>query len=238
MKKYAHSERFLVAIMAATLVAAPLLPTTGNARTEGFKHYITDELTVPVRRGPGYNYKIRKLLKAGTPVTVVEINEKGWAHIQYPHKGKMRDGWVPSSLLSTQPAAREQLAEAEKTIKALNAKVQQQKTQLATLRAENDDLKKRLTQAQKQLFTLKKDYDHLVKTAGNALELDQENQQLKKEVVRLEQENALLKDQIAHSEDAVRRQWFLTGAGVLLLGLLLGRFFRLPQRRRSSWDEL
>jgi SH3 domain protein len=238
MKKSARSSRLLVAALTSTLLAAPLLPEMSHARTDGFKHYISDELTVPVRRGPGYSYKIRKLLKAGTPVTVLEINEKGWAHIQYPHKGKILDGWVPSSLLSTQPAARQQLEEAQKTIKTLNEKLQQQNSQLTTLRAENEDLKKRLSEAQKQLFTLKKDYDHLVKTAGNAVRLDEENQQLKKDVARLEQENAMLKDQIAHSEDAVKRQWFLTGGGVLLLGLLLGRFFRLPQRRRSSWDEL
>ena len=238
MKKSARSNRLLTLFLAATCAAAPVMPGSAQAGNDGFKHYITDELTVPVRRGPGYNYKIRKLLKAGTPVTVLEINEKGWAHIQYPHKGKMLDGWIPSSLLSTQPAARAQLAEAQKTIKSLNEKLQQQNTQLTSLRAENDDLKKRLAQAQKQLFTLKKDYDHLVKTSGHALELDQENQKLKKEAASLEQENSLLKDQIAHSEDAVKRQWFLTGAGVLLLGLLLGRFFRMPKRRGSSWDEL
>ncbi len=235
MKRSAPCKLATALLINAALIGSPLVYA---APTDGFKHYITDQLTVPARSGPGYNYKIRKLLKSGTPVTVLEINEKGWAHIQYPHKGKTLEGWVPSSLLSTQPAARAQLAEAQKTIKALNEKGQQQNTQLTTLRAENDDLKKRLAQAQKQLFTLKKDYDHLVKTAGNAVQLDKENQKLKKDVARLEQENALLNDQIAHSEDAVKRQWFLTGGGVLLLGLLLGRFFRLPQRRRSSWDEL
>jgi len=237
MKRSAlFNASLLLAVCLAVGCDAGALAAQADA-SDGFKHYITDALTVPVRRGPGYNYKIRKLLKAGTPVTVLEINEQGWAHIQYPHKGKQLDGWVPASLLSTQPAARVQLKAARATIKTLNARLQQQNQQLVALRAENEDFKKRLAQTQKQLFTLRKRYDHLVSTAGHAVQLDEENQKLKRRAARLEQENALLQDQIAHSDETVKRQWFLTGAGVLLLGLLLGRFFRLP-RRRSGWDTL
>jgi SH3 domain protein len=46
----------------------------------------------------------------------------------------------------------------------------------------------------------------------------------------LQQENAGLKDRTA-------RDWFMVGAGVVLLGILAGLFIpRIRWRRKSSWD--
>lgn len=233
MKRSAPSELLALAL---TLLLA-WLPVQAQAAPvqSGFKHYITDQLEVPVRRGPGFNYKIINLLKSGTPVTVLEVNDKGWARIQFTYKGRTREGWMPARLLSNQPVARMQLKALQQKNAELNARLQQLQQQQQQLHAELDDTRKQLGEAQKKLFTLRKEYTHLRQVAGNAVALDEENQKLKTHLRDLEQENAMLKEQIAHSEDAVKRQWFLTGAGVLLLGLLLGRFMRAP-RRRSSWS--
>lgn len=225
-------------LLISTLAVMPFAAHTAQAADKsGFMHYVTDNLQLPVRRGPDYTYKIINLLISGTPVTILETNEKGWAHIQYTYKDQTRDGWVPARLLTNQLVARMQLKEVQAENARLKTQIQQLDTQLSNLQAEQVQTKKLLSQTQKKLFILQKDYDHMKQTAGNALELNQENQKLKQQLAQLEEENVNLKDQIAHSEDAIKRQWFLTGAGVLLLGLILGRFARMP-RRRDSWNEL
>jgi len=234
MPKFKLFKTFMVA--AALACTAPTSMAAPKVQP-GFKHYITDQLQVPIRRGPGFNYKIKNLLKSGTPVVVLEVNKEGWARVEYTWKGQKRDGWMPARLLSPEPVAREKLKQLTAKNAELNTRLQQLEQQLTNVRQSYEDTKKLLSETQKKLFTLKKDYDHLRQTAGNAIALDEENQQLKRQVAELEERNAMLNEQITHSEDAIKRQWFLTGAGVLLLGLLLGRFFRLP-RRRSSWDEI
>ncbi len=236
MKKSKPSN-WLAAALISGMLLSPQVITAAPKQEDGFKHYVTDRLQLPVRRGPGFNYKIINLLRSGTPVTILETNKENWARIQYTYKGQTREGWVPARLLTNQPIARMQLKEVEAENARLKTRIQQLETQLSNLQTEQAETKKLLSEAQKKLFILRKDYDHLKQTAGNALELDKENQQLKQQLAQLEEENADLKDQIAHSEDAIKRQWFLTGAGVLLLGLILGRFARLP-RRRSSWNDL
>jgi len=53
----------------------------------------------------------------------------------------------------------------------------------------------------------------------------------------LEAKNNLLQEQLNQAADVVQRQWFLTGGGVLLLGILLGIFLRVP-RKKKGWDSL
>ena len=231
------SKPFKVLLLAAALTCAAPVTLAAPKVQPGFKHYITDRLQVPIRKGPGFNYKIKNLLTSGTPVVVLEVNKEGWARVEYTWKGQKRDGWMPARLLSPEPVAREQLKQLAAKNAELNTRLQQLEQQLTNVRQSYEETKKLLSDAQKKLFTLKKEYEHLRRTAGNAVALDEENQKLKQQVAELEERNAMLNEQITHSEDAIKRQWFLTGAGVLLLGLLLGRFFRMP-RRRSSWDEL
>ena len=234
MPKFKRFNALLIAL--ALMSIAPISQAAPQVQA-GFKHYITDQLEVPIRRGPGFNYKIINLLKSGTPVVVLEVNKEGWAHVEYTWKGQKRDGWMPARLLSPELVAREKLKQQAAKNAELNTRLQQLEQQLNNIRQSYEETKNLLSETQKKLFTLKKEYEHLRQVAGNAVALDEENQQLKRQLAELEERNAILNEQITHSEDAIKRQWFLTGAGVLLLGLLLGRFFRLP-RRRSRWNEI
>ncbi len=227
---------FKACLLASALICAAPAGLAAPKVQPGFKHYITDNLQVPIRRGPGFNYKIKNLLKSGTAVTVLEVNKEGWARVEYTWKGQKRDGWMPARLLSSEPVARDRLKQMQAQNAQLNTRLQQLEQQLNNARQQYEETKKLLTDTQKKLFTLKKEHNHLRQVSGNAMALDEANRQLKRRVAELEEQNAMLNEQINHSEDAIKRQWFLTGAGVLLLGLLLGRFFRMP-RRRSSWGD-
>jgi hypothetical protein len=49
----------LVLLLATILIGTASLAQATPKVQPGFKHYITDQLQVPIRRGPGFNYKIK-----------------------------------------------------------------------------------------------------------------------------------------------------------------------------------
>src|SRR5699024_4879811 len=119
--------------------------------------YISDELSINMRRGPGTGYGITELLRAGTQVqTLDEAN--GWTKIRTPEG---EEGYVLTRFLSNQPAARDRIQTIE--------------SQLAKLKKENEDLHAELSQAMdgsKQLGNLKR-------------ELVAENEDLKAQLERI-----------------------------------------------------
>lgn len=236
MKKLANSNALLCMALSATLVGF-----SGNVSAEdvsGVKHYVTDSIQIPFRSGPSYKHKIDRMIRSGTPVTILEVNDEQWARVEYTDgRGRTYEGWMPSSLLQNQPVAKVQLQQEMEKSAAL------EKTKIR-LTEEIDTLKNRLETTQtslnavnKETFELKQDYKRLKETSGNAVSIGEENESLKQQVLELSNQNALYKEQIQQAEDVVERQWFLTGGGVLLVGILLGLFFRAPKRKKS-WDTL
>ena len=202
-------------------------------------HYVTDTLEVPVRSGAGRDYRIINLLRSGTPVEVLDINEKGWAHIRYEWKGKLRTAWIPSSLLANEPPAAVKLEAAQKRLEAQTVRIQRMEEELNNVRREYDRLKSQLAEGQKRLLTLTRENEHLRQLAGKDLDLDRENQKLRQQIKKLEEENRILNDQVNNSDDVVKRRWFLTGAAVLAAGFLLGFLLRVSTGgRRRSWGSL
>lgn len=233
MKKSVNFKPIGWALLASSLlISAP----SQAAEPSGFKNYVTDSIEMPFRSGPSYKHKISRMIRSGTPVTILEVNDEQWARLEYSdNRGRKYEGWMPSSLLQNQPIAKVQLdLEIQKSAKLEQAKIQ--------LTEEIDTLKSRLEVSQtslntinKETFELKQDYKRLKEVSGDSVSIGEENITLKQQVLDLSSQNTLYKKQIQQAEDVVERQWFLTGGGVLLLGIILGLFFRAP-RRKKNWS--
>lgn len=239
MKKltnFKNSALLVASLSAVNLVA--FSPSSFAKEEEGFKHYVTDVIQIPFRSGPSYKYKISRMIKSGSAVTVLEVNKDKWARVEYINgKGRKYTGWMPSSLLQNQPVARVQLKEEV----AKTAQLEQEKIQLSE---EIDTLKQRLQSTQedldsinKETFELKQEHKRLKEVSGNAVTIGEQNDALNQQVTELQIQSNLYKEQLDQAEDVVERQWFLTGGGVLLLGIILGLFFRTPKRKKR-WDSL
>lgn len=205
-------------------------------QTSGSTRYVTDTTQVALRKGPGYEYKIIRMLRSGTAVQVLEVDPSGWMRVQYKTKNKTYEGWMPGSLLQNQPIAKVRLAQQVAKNNRLEAENNQLKQELAALNKRHDKTSKALKTVQQEKFKLDKAYQELKQKSAHAIELDSENKQLKQHLKEAETQLVLYKEQLSEAEDTVQRQWFLTGAGVLLLGIILGRLFRLPKRQK--WDSL
>ncbi|GKT12458.1 MAG: SH3 domain protein [Thiomicrorhabdus sp.] len=242
MKKFNNFRNSIVqaskTIFATSILGLALISLSSAANAaKGYTNYVTDSVEIPMRRKPGYTYKIIRMVKSGSPVKILKVDTDGWAQIEYRRKGKTYLGWMPSNVLQNQPIAKVRLARQVKKMNAVEEKYNALKQELATLKARFDETSKELSTTKQEKFEIDQDFNSLKSISGKAVELDAENQQFKLRLSSLEDQNTIMKEQIDQSEDAIKRQWFLTGGGVLLLGLLIGRFVRVPGKRKK-WGEI
>ena len=81
------------------IVACLLCAASVHAETR----YVTDKLSIELRRGPGNEYKITRNLEAGLSVEVVEQTPDGYSRV---HVGDT-EGWVLTQFLTTERSARD-----------------------------------------------------------------------------------------------------------------------------------
>lgn len=183
--------------------------------------YVTDELEITLHRSMSLSSEIIAQLKSGTPVRILKTNrDEGYVMIATKGEAEEKVGWMLESYLLNEPAGREQY--------------QNLKKEYDKLKADFD------TQVQQQTASLSTELKRIKNAAKRPLELQQENQRLKKilgqeraEVESIKQENrefkSIYKDRI----------WLITGAiiaiGSLIIGLILTK---IPWQRRKSWGEI
>lgn len=228
-------------LIASLVVASALtfaMPVTQAVAAEaGYTNYISDSLEVPMRRGAGYKFKISRMLKSGEPVKILEVIKSGWAKVQYSKGGKNYIGWLPSVYLQNQPVAKDRLATQVKKTSEVEEKYNALLQELDTLKERYADADTELANIKQEKFEVAKELEKLKSISTNAVQINEQNHEMKLRLSQLENQNAIMKEQIDQSDDSIKRQWFLTGGGVLLLGLILGRFFRPPSKRKK-WGEL
>lgn len=201
-----------------------ILPATLKAETQ----YVKEIREITLRTGPGTQFKITAMIKSGRPVTVIEQTDD-WTRIQL-ESGK--EGWVLKRFLQKGIPDRLALAELRQKHQAL---LQESKI----LRQENLQLKETtgkigtdLASNRKSFEELSASYELLKKASSDFLTLQTDykktSAQLAKEKSRADQ----FENELATLYNDRRMTWFLTGAGVLVIGIIIG-FITKPQRRRS-----
>lgn len=195
--------------------------------------YVSDELSINLRRGPGNDYRITQLLDAGEPVTVIETGD-GWSHIRTEGGS---DGWVLTRFLSNEPAARTQLADMRERVAELeksNAALREELSEALEGSSELGALKKELVAENK---SLKQELSQIKEASANAIRINRENQEFREQILSMESEV----ERLRHENQALqsRRDGMKVGAIILLVGVLLGLVLPLFRRRsRNSWDSI
>ena len=198
--------------------------------------YVSDTLEITMRTGPSTGYKINRMLKSGTQLTVLDTDsEAGYTKVRTGGT----EGWVLTRFLMNEPAAKEQLAKALETIQVLKSSSSTAQTDLITLKEAHQKLQKESRRLSVENQALSKELTSIKKTAANALNLDSENRKLTKEFLSLERNHQLLQQQTEALKDRREKDWFIAGAGVLIVGMILG--FIIPKlrfRKKNSWGSL
>lgn len=209
------------------------LLVTGTALAE--TRYVSDNLEITMRSGKGTSYGITRMLRSGTPVDVLEEDEEtGYTHVRV--KGG-KEGWVLSRFLMKGQAARDRLAAAEKNLAELELENRKMETGMAALTEEKAALEKELAALDGQTRNVSQELSEIKRTASSALAIDAENKDLKGRVVSVERQLQTLQQENEGLRDRTARDWFMVGAGVVLLGIIVGLIIpRIRWRKKSSWD--
>jgi len=210
-----------------------LLVLTGNALAE--TRYVSDALEITMRSGKGTGYGITRMLRSGTPVEVLEDDkETGYTHVRTSN-GK--EGYVLTRFLMKGQAARDRLAEAEKKLAELELENRKMETAMSALSDEKGALEQELDKLDGQSRSVSQELAEIKRTASSALAIDSENKDLKGRVVALERQLQTLQQENEVLKDRTARDWFMVGAAVVLLGIIVGLIIpRVRWRKKSSWD--
>ena len=205
----------------------------GNAFAES--RYVSDTLEITMRSGKGTNFGITRMLRSGTPVEVLAVDKKsGYTQVR-TKSGK--EGWVLSRFLMNGRAARERLATAEKNLAELELENRKLTTVMATLTAEKSGLETNLQELEGQSRGVSQELSEIKRTASSALAIDSENKELKGRMVSLERQLQTVQQENEALKDRTARDWFMVGAAVILLGIIVGLIIpKIRFRKKSSWD--
>jgi SH3 domain protein len=206
----------------------------GNALAE--TRYVSDLLEITMRSGKGTSYGITRMLRSGTPVEVLEMDKKtGYTKVR-TSSGK--EGWVLTRFLMKGQAARDRLAAAEKSLAELELENRKMETAMTALKEEKTALQASLDTVQGESRSVSQELSEIKRTASSALAIDSENKDLKGRVVALERKLQTLQQENESLRDRTARDWFMVGAAVVVLGIVVGLIIpRIRWRKRSSWGD-
>ena len=222
--------------MKATILSIVLVfGVFANAMAE--TRYVSDRLEIQMRTGKGTQFRILRMLPSGTPVEILETDqENGYSRVRVP--GGV-EGWVLTRLLMKGRAARDKLADAEKRLASLELENRKLSTALSELRKAKGSGDKQLGQFDKENRKLKQELENIRRTASSSLAIDAENRELKSRIVAYERQQQSLQQENSGLKDRTARDWFMVGAGVIILGMIIGLIIpRIRWRKKSSWDSL
>ena len=210
-----------------------LVILTGNALAE--TRYVSDRLEITMRSGKSTSHGILRMLRSGTPVDVLETDKaSGYSRIK-TRSGK--EGWVLTRFLMSGPAARDRLAEAEKRLAELELENRKMHTTMAGLQEEMSSVEKERQNLDSEHRDVSQELAEIKRTASSALAIDSENKELKSRMVALERSLQTVQQENENLKDRTARDWFMVGAGVVLLGIIVGLIIpRIRWRKKSSWD--
>ena len=197
--------------------------------------YVTDSIKITFRNGPSIRHKVLAMLKSGEEVEVLE-ELNSWTKVRLKD-GK--EGYVLSHYLSPNIPKSFIINNLQNKVKYLQEQLQKLTQVKERLEASNSELKTNLELKEKRLAKVEKEYNDLKSGSANYIETKQAKDQLETENKRLKVQLATLLKRNKKLEKKDDRLWFLSGAGVLLvgwvLGLILGRT-QISRKRRYKLE--
>ena len=221
--------------MTRILLMAMLLGITLTAQAE--TRYVTDELEIDLRSGTSLQHRILRMIPSGTELEILERDEAtGYTKVR---TSSGVEGWILSRYLTTTPPARVRLADTEKKLTELEIQSRERMAKLSQSDQEFLKTTEELARLKDENLKLNKQLADIQRTASSALAIDAENKDLKNRLMQTEREQETLRQENMALHDRTARDWFMIGAGVLIVGIILGLIIpRIRVRKRSSWDSL
>ncbi len=199
--------------------------------------YVSDKQFIPLRSGPGSNYRItHRSIPSGTKLEVSRTSENGeYAEITTV---KGTQGWIRTQYLMTELPAQNKVDAAQQKALSLTQQNRTIKAESKTLKQERRELLAQVKSTSGNLDGTAEELAKLKKISGNAVQLDIDNNRLMLESEELRSEVETLEAENQRLQDNLESEAFMDGAIAVLLGVIIALVVpRIwPTRRKnSSW---
>jgi SH3 domain protein len=216
------------------MVLLTLLTITSYAAVE--KRYVSDQLWLQLRSGPGSDFRILKALASGSHLIYMEETEdKNYTKVT---TDKGVEGWVLTRFLEDEPVAKEKLMFAQRKLVKIQAELDTLKTQSNALSQEKKSLSGDRTSLTREKGNLQKELKRIKGISANALQLDSKNTKLTKRNQELEIKLETLTADNTRLKDNKERTFMIIGGGLIILGLVLGLAIPAMRggRKAAGWS--
>jgi SH3 domain protein len=216
---------------AALLLSTMLFASAASAETA----WVSDEFEITLRSGPSTSNAIELMLSSGTELEILERDaETGYSRVR---TGGGTEGWVLTRYLMNEPAARQQLARLTSQLTNEASRGTSLNAQLGAIRSEYDTAAQRIETLEREKSDLEEELAEIKRTAANVLTINNQNKQLREQLAAEEIRVATLEQENRELTSQTTRYWFMSGALVLVVGMVLGLWLpRIRWQRRSRYD--
>lgn len=197
--------------------------------------WVSDQFEVTLRTGPSTSNAIRVSLGSGTRLEILEQDqESGYSRVRTTGG---TEGWVLTRYLMSEPSAREQLEQLSTQLSSATERGSSLTSQLDAIRGEYSDAESQIAGLQSERDRLQDELEEIRRTAANVLAIDRQNNELQEKLTNAEIDVDRLNEEIRALTSQSSRKWFITGALVVLGGVVLGLILpRMRWQRRSRYD--
>ncbi len=165
--------------------------------------YVTGITKITMRTGPGVEHKIVAMLTSGTKLDTLEY-QRDWSMVKTQGN---KTGWVLTRFLTK---------DVPKTL--LVNKLQKENERLVADLEQAEEKNLELTRKNESLVDIEENYKKLEQASADFLKLNAEY----KELVKKSQEQKKQIESLEENMNNEEKLWFLSGAGVLIVGLIFG----------------
>ena len=197
--------------------------------------WVSDQFEVMLRTGPSTSNAIERMLRSGTQLEILERDdEAGYARVR---TSAGTEGWVLTRYLMSEPSAREQLARLTSELTRSADEGSSLTSQLNAVKLEMATATQRIETLEREKRQVEQELAEIQRTAANVLAIDSQNKELRDQLATAEIEVDTLEQQNRSLSSQTTRYWFMTGALVLCVGMILGIWLpRIRWQRRSRYD--
>jgi SH3 domain protein len=195
------------------------------------KAYVTDSFEITLRTGPSNENRIIAMLFSGRPLEVLGTQGE-WSQVKVLDDGK--EGWVISRYLVTRLPWEVQARKLKEDLVSLNGKLNRVQKEFTDESQQRQGLAAEIKRKTEELEALSKEYLELKKGAEGYLSLKTLYEAAEKNMKAAQAELSKLTAENENLKSSQQNRWLLSGALVLLCGLLIGGIAGRQQKKRRS----
>ncbi|HPA15195.1 MAG TPA: TIGR04211 family SH3 domain-containing protein [Desulfobacterales bacterium] len=191
--------------------------------------YVNDILEITLRTGPGVDRKIIAMLQSDQVVEVISMDPE-WSQVKLPDG---REGWVVSRFLTSKLPNRIALERLKQKHNNIERKASSLVEENNKYKEENGRLGSELAKNLEALSNLEKAYEKLKTESADFLTLKSDYSESTSRLAEQTEKAKKFEEELKEFRLKQNIKWFLSGAGVLLVGIIIG-YSTKRERHRSS----